>query len=951
MEDSTEEEKHIHVASCTFTIVGIRFYNGVAHEGEFVRLVREPNNPYDRSAVRVDNMNSEKVGHIKREQAAIIAGLMDNANLHLNIEGTIPSSGNAYTMPVRVDFYEVLSSMMISSVQCDMTKVLNNAFHKRYGFRLSSASGRRFSTADANTSSSNSSIVMETTIMNWQTQQEQLDKMFDKQVSEKLKDLPPLPKKLPFSPNLVLYDYQELGIRWLIHQETTCTGRLPPFYQKKIERGKTVYFCDITNSAQPNLPKQAKGSILADEMGLGKTIQTIGLLLGNPSPHRRVLAAPTDVGTLVAPLPPRNQILAAKVKDLKMILKNVGLKISGTKNVLAERCLQGMEKGKIEGNHFPSHFFPKPTVCVNTTDGKNRVCTLIVSPVTVMTNWQQQIEQHVQPNILRIGIYQGSNRSDLLPEIIKGYYDVMLVSYQTLSSEFTKRYDNVEGVQKKSKQESIFDVPFFRIVLDEAHNIRSSRTKAFKAVNAVDASYKLALTGTPFVNRADDIFSLLKFCEVEPLSEKVIFRRAITNEIQNGNEVGLTRLRTTMSHILLRRSKALVQIKLVSKEIQLRSITFPEGFHKDVYKALFGTFRAVYVALLSDGKQNDMKNYNHIFEKLMRMRQACCSALLVPEERRTAAIKLWEQLQKRNADNQNPLTAEEGKTLLEKLKGTFTTEKDEDSLLPECAICLMEMEMNEAVILKNCTHIFCHGCISRVFSGASPGCKAFCPLCRQPFENSDMIQRSIATASIACHDELTESKNSRMETEKSGIEMSPKIATLLEAMKDMPIDEKGVIFSQFTSFLNLIGAAIKQAGHLFTRIDGSMATSCRTEAIRAFCSNDDDSPRFILCSLHAAGTGINLTRGNHAFMMDCWWNVAIENQAMDRIHRIGQTRKVRVIRFVMKDTIEERMVILQEQKSLQGKASVEKLNPDEQRRTRMSNLQGLLMLDDDSNSE
>ena len=62
------------------------------------------------------------------------------------------------------------------------------------------------------------------------------------------------------------------------------------------------------------------------------------------------------------------------------------------------------------------------------------------------------------------------------------------------------------------------------------------------------------------------------------------------------------------------------------------------------------------------------------------------------------------------------------------------------------------------------------------------------------------------------------------------------------------------------------------------------------------------------CSLHAAGTGINLTRANHVFLMDTWWNSAAENQAMDWCHRIGQKRSVRVVRFVMEGSIEERMV-------------------------------------------
>ena len=90
--------------------------------------------------------------------------------------------------------------------------------------------------------------------------------------------------------------------------------------------------------------------------------------------------------------------------------------------------------------------------------------------------------------------------------------------------------------------------------------------------------------------------------------------------------------------------------------------------------------------------------------------------------------------------------------------------------------------------------------------------------------------------------------------------------TIMKAMKP---DEKGVIFSQFTKYLDLIGQAVKEAGHSFVRIDGSVPATKRSEYIHNF--NADDGPTFILCSLLASGTGINLTRGNYAFMMDCWW--------------------------------------------------------------------------------
>jgi len=161
----------------------------------------------------------------------------------------------------------------------------------------------------------------------------------------------------------------------------------------------------------------------------------------------------------------------------------------------------------------------------------------------------------------------------------------------------------------------------------------------------------------------------------------------------------------------------------------------------------------------------------------------------------------------------------------------------------------------------------------------------------------------------------------------------------------MKSDEKGIIVSQFTKHLDLIQQQLGNAGHSFVRINGSVPAHKRITCIQQFNLEATDSPRFILCSLIAAGTGINLTRGNYAFMMDCWWNEAIENQAMDRIHRINQKIKVNVLRFVMKDPVEERIVELQKAKRMQAKGVLQKLKGDEKMKALLGDLRGLLQLE------
>lgn len=149
-------------------------------------------------------------------------------------------------------------------------------------------------------------------------------------------------------------------------------------------------------------------------------------------------------------------------------------------------------------------------------------------------------------------------------------------------------------------------------------------------------------------------------------------------------------------------------------------------------------------------------------------------------------------------------------------------------------------------------------------------------------------------------------------------------------IEKMKPDEKGVIFSQWTSFLDILSHEFLSEGIPFTRLDGTMSADKRSENMAKFETERCDSaatPRFILCSLMACGTGINLTRGNVVFLTDPWWNAAagkflvqssvnltylfhLGSQAMDRVHRIGQVRPVRVIRLLMKDSIEERSMYI-----------------------------------------
>jgi superfamily II DNA or RNA helicase len=142
-------------------------------------------------------------------------------------------------------------------------------------------------------------------------------------------------------------------------------------------------------------------------------------------------------------------------------------------------------------------------------------------------------------------------------------------------------------------------------------------------------------------------------------------------------------------------------------------------------------------------------------------------------------------------------------------------------------------------------------------------------------------------------------------------ERSSKVDALLEALETAVAENhKALVFSQWTSLLDLIEPALERAELPFVRLDGS--TRDRGDVVARFQA--EDGPPVMLVSLKAGGSGLNLTAADHVFLCDPWWNPAVEAQAADRTHRIGQTRPVFVYRLVAADTVEERILALQDSK-------------------------------------
>lgn len=148
----------------------------------------------------------------------------------------------------------------------------------------------------------------------------------------------------------------------------------------------------------------------------------------------------------------------------------------------------------------------------------------------------------------------------------------------------------------------------------------------------------------------------------------------------------------------------------------------------------------------------------------------------------------------------------------------------------------------------------------------------------------------------------------------AALSSSVKIEELIREVQENAGEHKVLIFSQFTEMLHLIRDQFEDAGIKYSYLDGSLAMEKRRDEVSKF--NEDESVRAFLISLKAGGVGLNLTVADYVYIVDPWWNPAAEMQAIDRAHRIGQKRKVFAYKMICKDSVEEKILQLQERKKM-----------------------------------
>jgi len=391
---------------------------------------------------------------------------------------------------------------------------------------------------------------------------------------------------------------------------------------------------------------------------------------------------------------------------------------------------------------------------------------LVVAPTSVLGTWRSEAARFAPG--LRVVVIEGTSaRRDARIADAAASADIVVTSYTLL------RLDESEYA----------DVEWAGVVLDEAQFAKNSATKVHKAIAALRARVKIAVTGTPLENSLTDLRALFALTAPGLFPSARRFREEYVQPIEQGkvpeNEEGgeyrqrrLERLRRRIRPLMLRRTKDLVAADLPEKQVQ------------EVFVELSPAHRARYDAVLQRERQ--------------------------------------------------------------KLLGL-----------------LADLDRNRFIVFRSLT----------------------------------MLRM------LALSPQLIDENDTAIG--------SSKLDVLIEHIQELRAEgHRALVFSQFTSFLDLAATRLEAEGIAYAHLDGS--TRRRTEVIDDF--RGGEQPVFLI-SLKAGGFGLTLTEADYVFLLDPWWNPAAEAQAIDRTHRIGQTSRVFVYRLIASGTIEEKVLALQQRKA------------------------------------
>ncbi|KRZ18267.1 Transcription termination factor 2 [Trichinella zimbabwensis] len=492
--------------------------------------------------------------------------------------------------------------------------------------------------------------------------------------------------------------------------------------------------------------------------------------------------------------------------------------------------------------------------------------TLVVCTNSLVSQWNGEINSRVNSGLLRVKIFHGANRERVAANLAR--YDIVITTYGTISSEL--------GKDKESSRVSVLgQIAWERIILDEGHTIKNHSTQAAIGCCKLNGIYRWVLTGTPIQNQLKDLYSLIKFLRCEPFDDLRVWKTWMDAKSESSKK----RMNSLIKSMLLRRTK-----EQKCSVTGLAIVSLPP--------------KTVSVVRLKLSKQ----------EETTYMKMFAATRRYVEE-----FLKYEEQKRKFTypAHNSNkPTGAVEG------YRNPFSGKIIIIIYVAKMKVSGEKQRMQIIVMLLRLRQACCHFALTK----EAVDIDALC-MDREEHDLSERLQEMSLVDELPDVSDIIGEQN----TEKTGVRelfensfISTKVKFVMEKIEFLRKStttprNKFVIVSQWVKLLDILSMHLKKRGISFTSICGGLKNEERGERMAKFNRIDSD-PEVMLLSLTAGGVGLNLTGGNHLFLMDLHWNPAQELQASDRINRIGQTRDVVIYKTVCSGTIEEKVLKLQEEK-------------------------------------
>ncbi|XP_071995106.1 transcription termination factor 2-like isoform X2 [Engystomops pustulosus] len=491
--------------------------------------------------------------------------------------------------------------------------------------------------------------------------------------------------------------------------------------------------------------------------------------------------------------------------------------------------------------------------------------TLIICPASLVHHWKKEVEKRVSEGRLTVYLYHGANRDKDCQRLAQ--YDIVVTTYSLVSKEIPAKKEEGDApaqdqdLEDRAASSPLLRVAWARIILDEAHNIKNPKVQTSIAVCKLRAGARWAVTGTPIQNNLLDLYSLLRFLRCSPFDEYKLWK----SQVDNGSRKGGERLTILTKSLLLRRTKEQLDhkgrplVELPQRRCERHELKLSSQ-EQAVYDVIFARSKSTlqnYLKRHEGGAPAAPRPADNPFDRVAREFGSSPGDVSAPAQGSSTVHILSLLLRLRQCCCHLSLL----KTTLDQLE-----------LKNEGLTLTLEEQLNALTL---------------------------CDL-----QTSDP-KSTVSLNGTNFQAELFESDSG-----------STKVDALLSELKSITsssVPQKSVIVSQWTSMLKIVAVHLKRMGISYATIDGSINPKLRMDVVEEF-NNNPRGPQVMLVSLCAGGVGLNLIGGNHLFLMDMHWNPALEDQACDRIYRVGQRKDVVIHRFVCQGTVEEKITQLQEKK-------------------------------------